>query len=97
MSQMSMDAAVVSGIMSTERALIHGADIVRQDYVATDGGCWVLLVFSDSTNGIFAITWFCHVTGQSRALSKGVIQEAGIDTVFDALDTARLAVEAVLP
>lgn len=96
MSQLSMDAAAVSGVIGTSRALIGSSDITRQEYVDTVGLRWDILVYAVAATGeVTGITWSCHVRGVSRALSRGVIQEAGIDTVRDALEVGRLAIEAV--
>lgn len=96
MSQLSMDAAAVSGIVETKRALIGSVDMTRQVFVDRDGCRWDIVVVGLARNGeVTGLTWSCYQHGVSRALSKGVIQEAGIDTVFDALDVARLAIEAV--
>lgn len=96
MSQTSMDAVASSGIIETKSALIGRDSITRQVFVDNDGNRWDILVFAVAANGeVYGVTWSCHREGTSRALSKGVIQEAEIDTVFDALEVARLGIEAV--
>jgi len=96
MSQLSMDASAVSGVVSTSRALIGSSDITRQEFVDIDGNCWDILVFGIASTGeVIGLTWSCHEMGVTRALSRGVIQEADIDTVVVALEVARLGIEAV--
>lgn len=96
MSQTRMDAVAASGIVLTQRALIGSDDITRQVFIDTDGCRWDILVFAKTATGeVQSVQWSCHEHGQSRALSRGVLQEAQIDTVMDALEVARLGIEAV--
>jgi hypothetical protein len=97
MSQLSMDKAAVTGILDTERALIRNGEVTRQRFVDERGQTWDIVTYVHLPAGELQwVVWKRHEDSASlRALVRGTLEEAGIETVADALDTARFAIGAL--